>query len=343
MSQPPDRPAASDASAHPPGTIADAQADTPEALAAEMRDVLQRIAGAIAALRPDPLALERAVRALATAAEPVICTGVGKSGFIMAKMAATLNSLGIRAVHLNPTDALHGDLGVVAPGAVVVVLSNSGGTNELLQLLPTLKARRCLVIAILGRADSMLGREADVALDYGTVAEIDANGLAPTASTVVQLALADALAAAASRHRGFTPEDFHANHPAGLLGRLFLRVEAVMRPRARVPAVPAGAAMTTAMAEMTTHGLGCAAVVDDGDRLLGLLTDGDIRRAIARRVDLYAARVGDLMQPDPVVVRPDERLQRLLQPDGALGRHPILPVLDAEGRLQGMLVSTDLV
>lgn len=312
-------------------------------LAREVLDALQRIAQAIGGLNPDQAALAQTVRTLAAASEPVICTGVGKSGFIMAKMAATLNSLGIRAVHLNPTDALHGDLGIVAPGAVVVLMSNSGSTAELLQLLPTLKARGCTLIAILGRADSPLGREAAVMLDHGPVAEIDANGLAPTASTVVQLALADALAAAASRHRGFTAEDFHANHPAGLLGRLFLRVEAVMRPRARVPAVAAGDPVTAAMAEMTTHGLGCAAVVDDGDVLLGLLTDGDIRRAIARRVDLYAARVSELMQPDPVVVCTQERVQRLLQPDGAFSRHPILPVLDGARRLRGMLVATDLI
>lgn len=309
----------------------------------QVRMALRIMSGAIAEVNPDPVALARSVEALATARDPVICTGVGKSGFIMAKMTATLNSLGIRAVYLNPTDALHGDLGIVVPGSVVVVMSNGGNTDELRRLIPTLKSRHCTVIAIVGRADSAIGREASIVVDYGKVTEIDANGLAPTTSTVVQLAVVDALAASASRRRGFTADDFYANHPAGLLGKRFMPVEALMRGRDRVPSVTADCPLTEVMTAMTTHRIGCAAVVNDDGILVGLVTDGDIRRAIVQRVDLYASCAHDIIQFNPQVAIEGDLLQSLVEADGFFGKHFTVPVLDADRRFIGILVSIDLI
>jgi arabinose-5-phosphate isomerase len=294
-------------------------------------------------VRLDPLQLDAALRLIVESGEPIVCTGVGKSGFIMAKMVASLNSLGIRAVYLNPTDALHGDLGVVTASSVVLLMSNSGTTAELVKLVPALRARGCHLIAVVGNRESALARASEVILAYGSVREVDEHGLAPTTSTVVQLAIADAVASAASRLRGFATNDFFANHPAGALGKRFLPVESMMRSGDRLPVVPRASPVTEALTTMTSKSIGCVCIVDDEGRLVGVLTDGDVRRAISRRIDLYEASVDDLMQKEPQVAMIGDRIDALVQDGNFLGRHFIVPVIDGAQVLRGVLVSIDLL
>ena len=192
-----------------------------------VRNGLNHFADTLARIELDETELRGALDLIIFTESPVICSGVGKSGFIAAKLVATLNSLGIRAAYLNPTDALHGDLGVVADGSVVILISNSGSTTELRNVVPSLQARECAIISIVSSGTSPLAKLATHVLNYGSVKEVDEHGLAPTTSTVVQMAMADMLAAAVSRARRFKPNDFYRNHPAGALGKRLMKVDAL--------------------------------------------------------------------------------------------------------------------
>jgi arabinose-5-phosphate isomerase len=274
---------------------------------------------------------------------PVLCSGVGKSGFIAAKLAATFNSLGVRASFLNPTDALHGDLGIVETGSVVILISNSGSTSELCNLLPSLHDRSCQIIAIVSNGTSRLAKGATHVLDYGAVIEADEHGLAPTTSTVVQLALADALAAAISRARNFTQGDFFRNHPAGALGKRLMRVDALMRVGEQLPTVPVDSPLTDVLATISAKLVGSACVVDEAGRLVGLITDGDVRRALENRIDLYSHTALDIMKREPQTARLGDFVEDLVKSDDLLGRHFTVPVLDDDQMLCGILVSIDLI
>lgn len=277
----------------------------------------------------------------------VITTGVGKAGIIAQKLAGTLASTGTRADFLHPTEALHGDLGRVTEGDLVVALSNSGTTEEVLRLVGPLKALGARLLAITADGTSPLARHADVTLSYGRVTEACPLGLAPTTSTTVMLALGDALAMAVLKERRFTPEQFARFHPAGNLGRSLMRVEEAMRTGDALPLVQAAEPLRRSIDVMTTTpGRPGAVLVVDGERLVGMFTDGDLRRVVAERSDgerLDLERpIADVMTPGPTTVGPGQLLgeaQRILRER----KIDQLPVVDADGRAVGLLDVQDLL
>ena len=273
----------------------------------------------------------------------VVVMGMGKSGHIGRKIAATLSSTGTPALFVHPGEASHGDLGMVAPGDVVLAISNSGESDELNAILPVLKRLDVRLLAMTGGAESSLARHADLRLDSAVAQEACPLNLAPTASTTAQLALGDALAVALLDARGFRTEDFARSHPGGALGRkLLTHVRDVMRSGADVPRVDAQAGFIELMREMTDKGLGATAIADAEGRVLGIFTDGDLRRLVARGEDLRSLRAHEVMHPRPHLVRDDA-----LAVDAAdlMERHRVtsLLVVDAEGRLIGALNSNDLM
>jgi arabinose-5-phosphate isomerase len=272
----------------------------------------------------------------------IVC-GVGKSGSIGRKLAATLNSTGATTVLLDVGDALHGDLGVIDPGDLAILLSYSGETSELLNLLPHLKRFSIPVVAITGAMQSTLAKNADVVLDVHVTQEACPLNLAPTSSTTTMLVLCDALAMALLEARGFQAEDFAKLHPGGSLGRALLtRVSDVMRQGDAVPAVRPHASLGELMREMSVKGLGASAVTDAQHRLLGIFTDGDLRRLIETGVDLRAMQAADVMHANPRTL-----MASALAVDAAamMEQHRITSVLvtDAAGQLCGALNSNDLL
>jgi arabinose-5-phosphate isomerase len=269
------------------------------------RKVLQTEAAAILALvdRLDGR-FEQAVRLLLECRGRVIVTGMGKSGIICRKIAATLSSTGTPAFFLHPAEAIHGDLGVIQGDDVVLALSHSGETDELLRLLETIKRLGAGLVAITGHCDSTLGRAADVALDCMVSEEACPLNLVPTASTTAALALGDALAMTLLVAKGFRQEDFANLHPGGKLGKRLMRVEQLMLGGEQTPIVARATPMHDVMHEMLRKGLGMTCVVDDGRRLVGIITDGDLRRQlIARGAGLLAETAGEVMTRNPVTVR----------------------------------------
>ncbi len=233
----------------------------------------------------------------------VIVTGMGKSGHVGHKIAATLASTGTPAFFMHPGEASHGDLGMVTAQDVVIAISNSGEAHEILAILPVLKRLRARVISITAQADCSMGRFADVALEIGRSPEACSLGLAPTSSTTATLALGDALAVALLEARGFTPEDFALSHPGGALGRrLLLRVDDLMQTGALIPQVTSGTTVRDALLEMTQKGLGMTAVVNADGVLVGLFTDGDLRRAIDQQIDVRATPIDAVMTQNMLTV-----------------------------------------
>ncbi len=274
----------------------------------------------------------------------VVCTGMGKSGHIARKLAATLASTGTPAFYLHPGEAGHGDLGMVTDADIVLALSNSGETEELLTLLPAFKRQGNRLLALTGRAGSTLAREADVHLDASVPAEACPLDLAPTASTTAALALGDALAVALLEARGFTADEFARSHPAGALGRrLLTRVADVMHQGEAVPRVAAEASLNEALLEMSRKRLGMTSIVDADGHLLGLFTDGDLRRALDQPgLDLRGVHIGTLMTRAPKTIAADAmavEAARLME------AHAIttLLVLDPQQRVVGALNIHDLL
>lgn len=232
---------------------------------------------------------------LACAGRAVV-TGMGKSGHIGHKIASTLASTGSPAFFVHPGEASHGDLGMITKGDVVIAISNSGATTEILTLVPLIKRLGIPLISMTGKAESPLATAADVNLDIGVAAEACPLGLAPTTSTTATLVMGDALAIALLEARGFTAEDFAFSHPGGALGRkLLLKVGDIMHRGGEIPRVSAITPLRDALREMTAKGFGMTTVTNDADELLGVFTDGDLRRALAQRVDIDRARIGDVM------------------------------------------------
>lgn len=226
----------------------------------------------------------------------VVVSGMGKSGHIGNKIAATLASTGTPAFFMHPGEANHGDLGMLASNDVLVAISNSGETGELLNLLPVVKRMNVPVIAITNRADSTLGKYADVVLDIGVEQEACSLGLAPTTSTTVTLVLGDALAVALLDAKGFTSDDFALSHPGGSLGRkLLLTVDDIMLKGEEIPLVPVSATITQALLEISKKGLGLTGIVNEHNELLGVFTDGDLRRLLDARVDIHTTAVANVM------------------------------------------------
>ena len=285
----------------------------------------------------------QAVEAILAVRGRVVVTGMGKSGHIGRKIAATLASTGTPALFVHPAEASHGDLGMIKPVDLVLAISNGGESDELTAILPVLKRQGVPLVAMTGNLQSTLARHADILLDSGVEKEACPLNLAPTASTTAQLALGDALAVALLDARGFRPEDFARSHPGGALGRkLLTHVSDVMRRGDEVPRVAPEAGFSELMREMSAKGLGASAVVDAEGRVLGIFTDGDLRRLVEKGGDLRALRAGDVMHPGPRTVRGD---MLAVEAADAMERHRVtsLLVVDATGRLCGALNSNDLM
>lgn len=269
-----------------------------------------------AADRLDGEAFAAALALLDRCRGKVVLSGAGTSGLIARKMAATLTSTGTPSFFLHPNDALHGGLGAVLADDVVVLISNSGETSEIIGLLPYLRHRSVPIIGIIGALDSTIARAADVALDAGAEHEICPFNIAPTSSTSVAMAIGDALAVSLYGSRGLTVEQFALNHPSGALGRrLTLRVSDLMRAGDRLPRVSPDASWADVLAAITDGGVGAVVVLDGDDQLLGIVTDGDVRRAL-QRSDLEAFRssvASELMTSDPVTVAPETLVYVALQ------------------------------
>jgi arabinose-5-phosphate isomerase len=273
----------------------------------------------------------------------VVVMGMGKSGHIGRKTAATLASTGTPAMFVHPAEASHGDLGMITPVDVVLAISNSGESEELVAILPLLKRLGVPLIAITGNLQSSLGKYADITLDSGVDREACPLNLAPTASTTAQLALGDALAVALLDARGFKAEDFARSHPGGALGRKLLTlVGDVMRSGEAAPAVPPQAGFGELMREMSAKGLGATAIVDSDRRVLGIFTDGDLRRLIEQGVDVRTICASEVMHASPKTVS----AQALAVEAAALmeaNRITSVLVVDTQGRLCGALNSNDLL
>jgi arabinose-5-phosphate isomerase len=308
------------------------------------RDVIAAERDALSNFLRRPLAVSEAVALIARQTRPIVLLGVGKSGHVAAKLAATFSSLGTAALFVNAAEAAHGDLGAVESGSVVVILSNSGATDEIVRIMPLLKARGCSLVGIIGRVDSPLARAVDHLLPAEVEREADHIGMAPTSSTTLHLAVGDALAVAVSRMRGFTREDFLRHHPAGLLGRQMIPVSSLMHQGSDLPKVTSSTSLVDLLAVMSSKRLGAACVVDAEDRLLGLVVDGDVRRHIQSGCDVRTATAGAMMQTNPQVIGIDANVgDVLLMRSAGSAAWLVVPIVDRAGTLRGMLHTNDLM
>ena len=308
------------------------------------RDVLATEAAAISALSARLGApFLAAAQTLFECRGRVVVTGIGKSGHIARKIAATLASTGTPAFFVHAAEASHGDLGMITADDVVLLLSNSGETDELVLLLPHFKRQGARLIALTGNEQSSLAQAADVHLDASVDAEACPLGLAPTASTTAALALGDALALTLLDARGFSVEDFARAHPGGSLGRrLLTHVRDVMRSGANVPAVPLGSTLADAVVEMSGKGMGMTAVIDADSRVAGIFTDGDLRRCLARVRDFGREHVDGLMTREPRMIGPERLAIDCVELMETSPKVTQLLVVDAEQRLVGALHLHDL-
>jgi arabinose-5-phosphate isomerase len=288
-------------------------------------------------------AFVRAVQAMLECRGRTVVMGMGKSGHVGRKIAATLASTGTPAFFVHPAEASHGDLGMVTPGDVVLAISNSGESDELAAIVPAVRRIGVTLLAMTGRADSTLARHADIVLDSAVDQEACPLNLAPTASTTAQMALGDALAVALLDARGFVEADFARSHPGGSLGRkLLMHVHDLMRRGDDLPRVRADAALPQLLREMSRGGLGFTAIVDEQQRVLGIFTDGDLRRLIERGADLLKLTAADVMHREPRLVRDDALA---VEAAAVMEQHRITGVLvvDEQRRLIGALNSNDLM
>lgn len=275
-----------------------------------------------------------------------VITGMGKSGIIGRKMAATLASTGTPSFYLHPAEGIHGDLGMVTEGDVVIALSNSGETGEVLHILPSLRRIGAKLIAMVGNSNSTLAKNSDIVLNVGVTREACPLGLAPTSSTTAALAYGDALALALLSKRKFTASQFAVFHPGGSLGRkLLLTVEDIMHSGTENPLVKADISVQDALFVITDKGLGAVSVVDDDNKMLGVLTDGDIRRGLSKGVDFLKRPVTELMTASPKTITKEKLAAQALHIMESNRPKPItvLPVVDAENHVIGLLHMTDLV
>lgn len=286
---------------------------------------------------------ERACELLLACTGRVVVVGMGKSGHVGRKIAATLASTGTTAFFVHPAEASHGDMGMITRDDLVLALSNSGSTAEIVTLLPLIKRLGIPLISMTGNPDSPLAKAAAVNLDAGVTQEACPLNLAPTSSTTVSLVLGDALAIALLEARGFTAEDFAFSHPGGALGRrLLLKVENIMHDGDRLPCVPRGTPLREALLEMTRKGLGMTVITEPDGRLAGIFTDGDLRRALDRGVDVRQASIDELMTAGGKTVRPDMLAAEALKimEDNRISA---LVAVDADQRAVGALNMHDLL
>ncbi|MEL6247653.1 MAG: KpsF/GutQ family sugar-phosphate isomerase [Cyanobacteria bacterium J06554_6] len=312
-------------------------------------DCIKVSADAIAktAQQLDPDQVDHAVQILARCTGKVILIGVGKSGLIGRKIAATLTSTGTTAVYLHPGDALHGDLGIATADDAAILLSNSGETDELTALLPYLQQRQVPMIAIVGNVTSTLAQRADAVLNASVDKEACPLNLAPTTSTAVALAIGDAIAMTLMQLKGLTPEDFAINHPAGRLGkRLTLRVHDLMHSGPENPVIALDAPWLDIVAGITRGGLGAVNVIDAEGQLQGLITDGDLRRTLQKiePTELAGLTSQTVMTPHPETTTPDQLAYSALQTmENRASQISVLPVVDAANRCVGLLRLHDIV
>ncbi|MCY7353920.1 MAG: KpsF/GutQ family sugar-phosphate isomerase [Lysobacter sp.] len=327
------------------GSIADGKTVDSDTLAASGRRVIEIEARGLDAVasRIDG-AFSDACRLILATQGRVVCLGMGKSGHVARKIAATFASTGTPSFYVHPGEAGHGDLGMIIDADIVLALSYSGETEELLMLLPVLGRQGNKLIAMTGKPQSTLAREADVHLDVSVPAEACPLDLAPTSSTTAGLAMGDALAVALLEARGFTAEDFARSHPAGSLGRrLLLHIRDVMHRGDEVPKVRGTATLSEALVEMSRKRLGMTAVVDGDDCLLGLYTDGDLRRSLDdAAIDMRSTVIADVMTRAPKTIDPDQLAVEAAQ---LMEAHQInaLLVVDADRRVVGALNIHDLL
>ena len=285
----------------------------------------------------------KAVQLIMSCEGRVVLTGVGKSGLIARKIVATMNSTGTPAIYLHPTDALHGDLGMVRHEDVVILLSKSGATEELLMLIPMLKRLEVSLIGMLGNSDSKMARQMDIILDVSVSEEACPYDLAPTASTTATLAMGDALSVALLKLRGFTEEDFAMLHPGGSLGkRLSLKISEIMYTGDSIPVVHESTSFKDSILEITSKRLGVTCVVDDAGKLLGVITDGDLRRLLERTTDLGVLTAREMMTQNPKRIKPDQLASYALQKMESF-KITCLPVIDNDEKPVGIVHLHDLV
>ena len=308
------------------------------------RAVIELEAAAVGALaeRVD-VNFAKACKLIVKAEGRVVVVGMGKSGHIGGKIAATLASTGTPAFFVHPGEASHGDLGMITRGDVVLAISNSGETAEILTILPIIKRMKVALIAMTGNAESSLGRQADAVINIGVEKEACPLNLAPTSSTTATLAMGDALAVALYKSRGFTEEDFARSHPGGQLGRrLLLYVSDIMHHGDDIPLVTEDASLRAALLEITSKGLGMTGVIDAQLRLCGIYTDGDLRRTLNQGIDVYSAKITDVMTRNPKTTRADRlaaEIVQLMQSRSING----LFVVDEDNRVVGALNMHDLL
>lgn len=273
----------------------------------------------------------------------IVVSGIGKSGHIGRKIAATFASTGSPSFFMHPAEASHGDLGMITSDDVVIAISNSGASDELVVLLPMIKRMGAKLIGITGNPQSAIGLASDVHLDAHVEKEACPLGLAPTASTTVALALGDALAVAVLEMRGFSADDFARSHPGGSLGRrLLIKIADVMRQHPHVPFVSLDATLAEGLLEMSAKGVGMTAIVDKNHHILGIFTDGDLRRTLARNLDFSTTKIRDVMTANPLFISGDKLATEAVE---LMEKHRInaLLVTDNHGRLIGALNMLDLL
>ena len=279
---------------------------------------------------------------LLNSSEQIVLMGVGKSGYTAKKINATMLSYGLPSIYLEPVEALHGDLGLVKKDACVILLSKSGTTNELINLYPYLKGRGCKLISLVGNSKSFLAINSDYFLDMSVDKEACPFNLAPTSSTTTTLVMGDAISIALVKKKGLRPEDFSINHPSGQLGRnTILKVKDVMASGDKLPLISSNATLNEAIIEITKKNLGCV-LINDGDAL-GLLTDGDIRRILQRKLDINTTNVGEVMTKNPITIYQEKYLgEALAIMEKRVSQISLLPVVNQDNSLTGIIRIHDI-
>ena len=274
----------------------------------------------------------------------IVISGMGKSGLIAQKIAATLCSIGNKAVFLHPAEAVHGDLGIYAPGDPTILISKSGATDEILRLLPILKEFKSPLIGILGNMNSVLSNEVDLAIDASVSSEVDPLGIVPTASTTLTLAIGDALTAVLMSHKNFKREDFAKLHPAGDLGRrLKLRVKDIMQRIEKVAVVAPEDKLRSVVIKMTENPQGAALVLDDEGSLLGIVTEGDLRRSLADNIDIDNSKAKEVMSQKPITIKIGSLLSEVLSVmEDRESQISVLPVVSDELKCVGLIRIHDI-
>ncbi len=274
----------------------------------------------------------------------IVISGMGKSGLIAQKIASTLCSVGNKAVFLHPAEAVHGDLGIYAPGDPTILISKSGATDEILRLIPILKEFNSPLIGILGNMNSVLSNEMDLVIDASVSSEVDPLGIVPTASTTLTLAIGDALAAVLMSHKNFTREDFAKLHPAGDLGRrLKLTVKDIMQPIEKVATVHSETTLRKAVIKMTEKPQGAALVLNDKNLLIGIVTEGDLRRSLAKNIDIDNSKVKEVMSQKPITIKVQSVLSEVLTVmENRESQISVLPVIDNDLKCLGLIRIHDI-